>query len=457
MNAPFLPDKSTEGWPDWSILIVDDEQGMRNFLVKTLAPRCSFVMSAGSAEEGAEWLAGHHADLIILDISLPGKSGVAWLKELRTQGFSGQVILITAFADLDTAIEALRAGASDFILKPFRVPQILNSVKQCVERARLQRENYVLRRGLAHGRHGDGTLVGRSGAMTALRQAVARAAAAPSTVLLQGESGTGKELVARELHALSPRATGPFVPVRCGALSPELMEMELFGHAGNPAAGSGALARDGLLHYAQGGTLFLDEVAELPAQVQASLVQAMEDLNIRPVGSTQRVPVNVRIIAATNRALEREVAEGRFRADLLYRLKVIDLNLPSLRDHKDDLPDLVRHFIAQLAPSLGVTPIDLTTDELAYLAQYNWPGNCRELRNLLERSLILGSLNVSALYTAPSASRAAAVPTTDLQTLEKQHILTVLGSVGGDKTQAAQLLGVSRRTLERRVAEWNQH
>ena len=460
MSAPTTPDKSAEGWPDWSILIVDDEQGMRNFLVKTLAPRCTFVMSAGSAEEGAEWLAGHHVDLIILDISLPGKSGVVWLKELRAKGYSGEVILITAFADLDTAIEALRAGASDFILKPFRVPQILNSVKQCVERARLQRENYVLRRGLAHSQHGNGTLVGHSPAMAALRQAVARAAEAPSTVLLQGESGTGKELVARELHALSPRAAGPFVPVRCGALSAELMEMELFGHAGGTSTGGGQQARDGLLYYAQGGTLFLDEVADLPPQVQASLVRAMEDLNIRPVGSTQRVPVNVRIIAATNRALDQEVAQGRFRADLFYRLKVVDLTLPPLRDHKTDLPELVRHFVKQLAPLLGVPPIALTPDDMAYLSQYNWPGNCRELRNLLERSLILGTLNVSALYTTPpkSGRATAGLPTTtDLQTLEKQHILAVLESVAGDKTQAAELLGVSRRTLERRVAEWNQH
>ncbi len=445
---------STEGWPDWSILIVDDEQGMRNFLVKTLAPRCHFVMNAGSAEEGAEWLASHHVDLVILDISRPGKSGVSWLKELRESGFSGEVILITAFADLDTAIEALRAGASDFILKPFRVPQIINAVKQCVDRARLKRENFVLKRRLAQSTAGQGSLVGHSTAMVALREAVLRIAAVPSNVLLQGESGTGKELVARELHALSPRAHRPFVPMNCAALSPDVMEQELFGHVQGAFTGA-RRARDGLFHYAQGGTLFLDEVAELPLRLQALLLRAIDELNIHPVGSEQRVPVNVRIIAATNRNLAQSVADGLFRADLYYRLKVVDLSLPPLRDHREDLPDLVEHFMAQLSPSLGLPPIALSEQEQAFLQSYHWPGNCRELRNLLERSLILGELNVSALYPGAPSVRPR-LTTTDLHTLEKQHILAVLASVDGDKTQAAQLLGVSRRTLERRVAEWGQ-
>lgn len=467
MNTLPTPDRNSEGWPDWSILIVDDEAGMRNFLIKTLAPRCHFVMNAGSAEEGAEWLGSHHVDLIILDISLPGKSGVTWLKELREQGYGGQVIIITAFAELDTAIEALRAGASDFILKPFRVPQILNSVKQCVERARLQRENYVLRRSQAHAVPGLDALVGASPAITQLRTALARLSHVSSNVLLQGESGTGKELVARAIHSGSPRAQAPFVPVNCAALSHELLERELFGHAKGAFAGA-AQSRDGLFRYAQGGTLFLDEVAELPLPVQATLLRAIDELNIRPVGSEQRVPVNVRIIAATTRPLAERVAQGLFRDDLYYRLKVVDLTLPPLREHRDDIPALVSHFLAQLAPELGLPPIHVDTEHMAYLQGYAWPGNCRELRNLMERSLILGELNVSALYpgkpaapgTAPNANghanaNAVLQGTTDLHTLEKQHILAVLASVSGDKTRAAQLLGVSRRTLERRVAEWN--
>ena len=456
MTSSMLPEKLTEGWPDWSILIVDDEAGMRNFLLKTLAPRSHFVMAAGSAEEGQEWLNAHHADLVILDISLPGQDGVSWLKTLRNHGFGGEVILITAFADLDTAIEALRAGASDFILKPFRVPQILNAVRKCVERVALRRENYVLRRGLQPRSGTACALVGSSTDMAALRDAIARIAQVDSTVLLQGESGTGKELVARELHARSNRHTGPFVPLNCAAVSPDLIEAELFGHAlgWNASGRNPAPQRNGLFYYAQGGTLFLDEVAELPLAVQATLLRTMEDLNIRPLGGVQQVPVNVRLIAATNRRLEEEVAAGRFRADLYYRLKVVDLHLPPLRQHKQDLTELFDHFVRELTPALGLPGLALTPEERDFLTQYDWPGNCRELRNLVERSLILGGLNVSALY--PSITRSASHTTTDLATLEKQHIQSVLASVQGDKTQAAKLLGVSRRTLERRVAEWSQ-
>jgi DNA-binding NtrC family response regulator len=453
-NAPTSssPERTLEGWPDWSILVVDDEQGMLNFLVKTLAPRCHFVMSATSAEDGAEWLRGHRVDLVVLDISLPGKSGVEWLKELREQGYSGEVILITAFADLDTAIEALRAGASDFILKPFRVPQILNAIKQCHERARLRRENFVLRRAVAHAPMNRAALVGESDALRALRASLERVAAVDSTVLLQGESGTGKELVARELHARSARAGGPFVPVNCAAMSPELIESELFGHAKGAFSGA-TRARDGLFHYAQGGTLFLDEVAELPLAIQATLLRALEDLKIRPVGSEQLVPVNLRIVAATNRELSAEVAAGRFRKDLYFRLQVVELTLPPLREHKEDIPALVAHFMAQLAPALGADPLSISAEEMAFLQQYGWPGNVRELRNLIERSLILGSLNVSALYPGTPEALPEGRPI-DLHSLEKMHILSVLDSVHGDKTRAAQLLGVSRRTLERRVAEW---
>ena len=298
-NSPDTPPvRPIEGWPDWSILIVDDEPGMRNFLVKTLVPRCRTVHSAGSAEEGAQYLQAQHFDLIILDITLPGLSGVGWLKALRESGYRGHVILITAFADLDTAIEALRAGASDFILKPFRVPQMLNAIKHCFESSRLQRENFVLRHTLSRQTGSASGLIGNSAYMRGLRETLTRVAAVDSTVLLQGESGTGKELVARALHALSPRAAGQFVPVNCASMSPEHMESTLFGHAKGAFAGASA-ARDGLFYYAQGGTLFLDEVAELPLALQAALLRAVEDLCVRPVGSTQLVPVNVRIMAHT--------------------------------------------------------------------------------------------------------------------------------------------------------------
>ncbi|WP_296495510.1 sigma-54 dependent transcriptional regulator [Rhodoferax sp.] len=449
-----VPATPPDGWPDWSILVVDDEPGMRNFLLKSLAPRCHRVHVAGSAEEGAECLQQQHVDLIILDISLPGQSGVAWLKSLREQGFRGYVILITAFADLETAIEALRAGASDFILKPFRVPQILNAIKHCFECARLARENFVLRHTLSRQIDTSTGLIGHSAFMQALRDTLTRVAMVDSTVLLQGESGTGKEMVARALHQMSPRQRGPFVPVNCASISPEFMEGSLFGYAKSAVKGA-QHARDGLFYYAQGGTLFLDEVAELPLAVQASLLRALEDLHIRPLGSSQLVPVNARIMAATNRTLKDEVAAGRFRKDLYYRLQVVDITLAPLRERKQDIAELVAHFNAQLAQRMGVAKLAISPEQMDYLMQYDWPGNARELRNLIERSLILGELNVSALYDAaarqPQASQSA---TTNLQSLEKQHIQSVLDSVQGDKSRAAELLGISRRTLERRCAEW---
>lgn len=438
----------TESWPNATVLVVDDEPGMRNFLAKTLQPRAGQVMTAGSAEEAEELLQRHRFDLLILDITLPGKSGITLLQELRAQGNPCEVVLITAFADLDTAIEALRAGAGDFLLKPFRVAQVLGACKQVLERARLKRENWVLKRALHRRMSSADGLVGRSIVIKGLQAALHRVATVDSTVLLTGESGTGKELAALALHRLSPRAAAPFVPVNCATVSPTLIEAELFGQPG----------RDGLFVYAQGGTLFLDEVAELPLPLQATLLRVLESRRMRPVGSEQEIPVNLRIVAASNRPLRPEVEAGRFRADLFYRLQVVEITLPPLAAHKEDMPDLVAHFIDTLAPQLGVAPIAVSDDEMRYLQQYDWPGNVRELRNLIERSLIVGALNVSALYQGLSrtqpAPRAALDGPTDLQTLEKRHILAVLESVDGDKTRAAQLLGISRRTLERRCADW---
>jgi DNA-binding NtrC family response regulator len=463
----------TEHWPHSAALIVDDEPGMRNFLEKTLASRFGQVHGADSAEAGAALVSQHRHDLIILDITLPGKSGLAWLRELREQGQGAEVVLITAFADLDMAIEALRAGASDFILKPFRVAQILNAVRQCMERSRLASENFLLRRRLSQQNHDLPALVGRSGAMRALSDALVRVGPASSPVLLRGESGTGKELAAQTIHQASQRAAGPFVRMHCSGLAPEWLESELFGHAPGAFAGA-AQARDGLFHYARGGTLFLDEVGELPLGVQAGLLRVLEEQQVRPIGSEQKSPADVRLIASTDLDLAAEVAAGRFRKDLYYRLQVLEIALPPLRAHKEDLGLLFEHFVALLAPQLGCAPLRLSETELHYLQQYDWPGNVRELRNLVERSLILGALNVTALYQAgraplpasatpntaplplvgPDTQPGAAAPT-DLHTLEKRHILSVLDAVQGDKGRAAQLLGISRRTLERRVAEWN--
>lgn len=443
-------------WQAYSILIVDDEAGMRNFLERALKPRCARVETAASVEQAAERMARLHFDLIVLDISLPGKTGIEWLPELRSSGYSGDVVLITAFADIETAINALRGGASDFILKPFRVDQILNSIKRCFERARLARENFVLRRELAElGAEVDG-LVGRSQPLQALRALIKRIAPMPSTVLLQGESGTGKEVTARALHQMSNRAQRPFVPVNCAAISAELIESELFGHVKGAFTGAGE-ARNGLFYYAHGGTLFLDEIGELPLAMQTKLLRVLEERRIRPVGSEREVPVDVRIIAATNRDLAADVAAGRFRQDLFFRLAVVEITIPSLRSRKEDIGDLARHFMALLSTQFGVEPLPLTAGVLARMEQYDWPGNVRELRNYVERSLILGDFLQHGLpgVLAPVVSEDCddETPVT-LEAVEKRHILRILSSVGGNKSEAARRLGISRKTLERKCAEW---
>lgn len=438
-------------WQAFSILVVDDEAGMRSFLERALKARCGTVATAGSVEEASEMMARLHFDLIILDISLPGKTGTEWLHELRRSGYSGDVILITAFADMETAINALRGGASDFILKPFRVDQILNSIKLCFERAGLARENFVLRRELAEFCTDVDGLIGRSPSILHLRALIRRIAPMPTTVLLQGESGTGKEVTARALHQLSNRAQHPFVPVNCAAIAADLIESELFGHVKGAFTGASE-ARNGLFYYAHGGTLFLDEIGELPLAMQTKLLRALEERRIRPVGSSREVPVDVRIVAASNRNLAADVSAGRFRQDLYFRLAVVDITIPTLRSRTEDIPDLAQHFMALFSSQFGVEPMLLNADIARRLASYPWPGNVRELRNFIERSLILGEFPLQGMVAALPAS--VVDETMTLAEVEKQHIQRVMASVGGNKSEAARRLGISRKTLDRKFAEW---
>ena len=447
-----------EFWKRCSVLVVDDEDGMRNFLQRALESRCGLVQSVGSAEEGMALLERSHFDLIILDIALPGKSGLEWLYDLRRAGFMGDVVLITAFADMDTAISALRAGASDFILKPFRLDQILNAIDRCFERTRLARENFVLRREVAE-LAVDG-IVGNSPAIRNLCAMVKRIAPMPSTVLIQGESGTGKEVVARALHRMSNRAQRAFVPVNCGAIPENLIESELFGHVKGAFTGAHQ-AHDGLFFYAQGGTLFLDELGELPLGIQAKLLRALEERKVRPVGSEREIPVDVRIIASTNRDLAEEVKVGRFRQDLYYRLDVVTLRIPPLRERPEDIPVLAQHFAQQLAQQLGVNPLPLTHKDIQRLTVYAWPGNVRELRNVIERSTIVGYVVCGDLPDPETADAPHGNDDThpypidlSLAELEKRHILKVLEAVSGNKSEAARRLQLSRKTLERKCLAW---
>jgi len=358
---------------------------------------------------------------------------------------------MTAYADLDTAIDALRAGAADFLLKPFSVPQMLNAVERCFERSSLRRENFVLRREVEERTSTVDGVIGQSAAILGICDRLRRIAPTPATILLTGESGTGKEVAARALHRMSPRANGPFVPVNCAAISAELIESELFGHVKGAYTGA-QQSREGLFYYARGGTLFLDEISELPLAAQAKLLRALEERRIRPVGSEQEIAVDVRVIAATNRDLKVEVAAQRFRQDLYYRLQVLEVTLPPLRERPEDIPLLVDHFMAQLTPNLGVPPLALDPRTAARLSDYDWPGNVRELRNLVERSLILGWFDIGP---EPDIDlHAVAVSDETLAAVEKRHILAVLAACAGNKSEAGRRLGISRKTMDRKCQAW---
>ncbi|WP_371323965.1 sigma-54 dependent transcriptional regulator [Dechloromonas sp. ZY10] len=438
-------------WQQNSVLIVDDEPGMQSFLQRALSPRCAAVDCAGSVEAARPLLERRRYDLIVLDIALPGCSGIDWLHELRADGYAGDVILMTAYADLDTAIGALRAGAADFLLKPFSLALALNAIQRCFERAQLASENFVLRREVSSHASDVQGIIGQSEAMLKVCDRLKRIAPTPATVLLTGESGTGKEVAARAVHRMSGRS-GPFVPVNCAAIAGELLESELFGHVKGAYTGA-QQSREGLFYYARGGTLFLDEVSEMPAAAQAKLLRALEERRIRPVGSEQEVEVDVRVIAASNRDLKAEVAAQRFRQDLYYRLQVLEVTLPPLRERPADIAPLVAHFMAQLAPSLGMPPLVLDGRTLARMDDYDWPGNVRELRNLVERSLILGWFDIGP---EPEIGVPASVASLDetLEAVEKRHILAVLAACDGNKSEASRRLGISRKTMDRKCQAW---
>jgi DNA-binding NtrC family response regulator len=437
-----------------SILVVDDEPGMRNFLVRTLGPRCKRIEEAADTAEASRKLDASHFDVVILDNIMPGRTGVDWLAEQRAVGFFANAILMTAFADLDTAIRALRAGAVDFVLKPFRSNQILNAVARCLDRVRLQHENYVLRHELRatsdHFMLRD-RLIGESLAIRRVRDTLARAAPVPTTVLLTGESGTGKEVAARSLHSLSDRADKPFVPVNCAAIPPDMMETEFFGHVEGAFTGAKG-GRQGLFTHAQGGTLFLDEVGELPLPMQTKLLRVLEDRRVRPVGSEREVPVDLRFIFATNAELEKEVEKGRFRADLYFRINVMQVRLPPLRERQEDVQELATLFMKKLSQQLGMPPVPISEAVRAALTSYDWPGNVRELRNVIERALILGAFpdDFGGLSAESSAGS-----TDSLAKLEQRHILAVLRETAGNKDEAARRLGISRKTIDRKLALWN--
>ena len=437
-----------------SVLIIDADAETRNFLCNGMEKHFGLVELAADVNTAQALAERCNFDLIIADLHLPGQSGLAWVTKLLGLGSSTSLIFITAQATVDTAIDALRAGAVDLIQKPFRTDQIMAAVARCMQSQRIQRENVVLRRQVDH--FYDSGIVGQCQTMKNVCEVIKRIAPMPTTVLIEGESGTGKELAARAIHAWSGRS-GSFVPINCGAMSAELLESELFGHVKGAFTGAHQ-GREGLFNYASNGTLFLDEIGEMPLSMQVHLLRVLEQQSIRPVGSNREIPVDVRVIAATNRALGDEVEKGNFREDLFYRLNVVTVRMPTLRERPDDIPDLVEFFMQKLSADMGVPPHQIRDRELAQLRSYNWPGNVRELKNVIERCLLLDQTPEQCLRGI-SANGQQTVTEDDadsmlLEAVEKRHILKVLDREGGNKSAAARLLGVSRKTLERKVQAW---
>ena len=437
-----------------SVLIVDDEAGIRSFLQKGLARKFALIEVAEDVEMANELRKRCHFDLIIADIRLPGCSGVDWVTELREQGSVTPVIFITAYADIETAISALRAGAADFIMKPFRMNQMHASIERCLEKQKIQRENFVLRREVKNYYDSAG-MVGDCDLIKSICQVIKRVAPMSSTVLLTGETGTGKELAGRAMHKWSGRS-GSFVPINCGAMSAELLESELFGHTRGAFTGAHQ-SREGLFMYANGGTLFLDEIGDMPMAMQTNLLRVIEQHSIRPVGSNKEIPVDVRVVAATNRDLAEDVKNGKFREDLYYRLDVLSIRMPSLKERLEDLPALVKYFTTILAGEMGVPALEIDDSELSLLESYAWPGNIRELKNVIERSLLLNR-NPSDCVANPTSIIPSVVVNNDsglkLDEIEKRHILKVLADADGNKSSAARTLGISRKTLDRKTKSW---
>ena len=448
MNAPrSTPDIYGKSLAGAKVLVIDDEPGMRHFLVKTLETRVKRVDAVGSPAQATKALDEAQYDLVILDNLMPGGTGLDWLTEQKRKGFFADAILITAYADLETAIAALRAGVSDFVLKPFRANQILSAVARTLDRKYLQRDNTLLRRELSSGQ-GHGKLLGNSEPMEDVRAMLARLAPLPTPVLITGARRTGRELAARPQQDLSARAEAPFVPVNCATILPERFAEELFG-----VVEAEERVKPGLLLLADGGTLLLDEIAQMPETVQAALLRVLEDKKVRPVGAEREIPLNVRFLFATNDDIEASVAAGRFRADLYHRIHVVKIDMPPLKDRMDDIVELAAHFMAQYSASLAMPSLELDEEPLLKLRRYDWPGNVRELRNMIERSVILGAFPEEF---AGEGTVTGAQAIENLELVVQRHILRMVDLCDGNRAEAARRLGVSRKTIDRRMAAWSE-
>jgi DNA-binding NtrC family response regulator len=442
-----------------NLLIVDDDDALRGLLARELSRSGHQVAVAADAAQCFARVQESEPDVALLDLMLPDRPGIDVLRSLRQERPGLEVVVLTAHGTIDTALAAMKLGAFDYLRKPCHLQELEITLQRAYERRRLAEENARLRDGLSLGGLGP-ELVGHGPAFEDLRRLVAKVAASDSTVLVRGETGTGKELIARSIHRLSPRRGEPFVVVDCAALHENLLQSELFGH--EQGAFTGATRRKhGLFEAADGGTVFLDEIGDVSPAVQAGLLRVLETSSFRHLGGTQEVRVNVRLVAATNRALERLMEEGKFRRDLYFRLNAIHIDIPPLRLRRGDIPVLVEHFVAQANARHG-THKKVSPAATELLRRYDWPGNVRELRHAIERSLVLADADLirpadlpEELRQAVGASRLDAGQPSGLALadVERRHIARVLAEVDGHRARAAQLLGISERNLYRKIQE----
>jgi DNA-binding NtrC family response regulator len=442
-----------------SILIVDDELSIREACADVAVQTGMKATSVATAEEALDLLEQSAIDIVLTDLKLPGTSGLELIRRVHDTHPEVMVVVLTQYGTIDSAVEATRMGAADYVTKPFLIEELRSRLERVARAADLQQENRLLREQLRT-RPGFGGLIGLSERMQRVYKMIEKVSQHEYPVLILGESGTGKELVARSIHFSGPRKNKPFAPVDCSSLVPTLIESELFGYVKGAFTGA-VQAKQGLLEAAQGGTLFLDEIGDMPVDLQAKLLRALQEREVKPVGSTERRHINVRIIAATNRDLDAAIRTGAFRQDLYFRLNVVQVKLPPLRDRKNDIPLLVTSFLEKFSDPQGPTRA-IGEDAMRRLIAYDWPGNVRELENAIERAVALGSGPVVHVGDLPSNLQ---YPTGDrapekdellpLEELERRAILRTLRETSGDKLAAARMLGIGKTTLYRKLKQYH--
>jgi len=449
------------------ILVVDDEPSMREFLEIMLSQEGYQVTTASTGEEGLKTYRNTEPDLVLTDVRMPGMSGLDLIREIHNVDPSVPIIAITAYASADDALRAVREGAYDYLSKPFQVEDLRIIIRNALEARRLRRENLDLRRSVEESyRFGD--IIGKSPEMLDIFNLISRVAPSKASVLILGESGTGKELIAKAIHQWSPRVDRPFVTINCTAIPENLLESEMFGHV--KGSFTGAVAnKPGLVEAAHTGTLFLDEVGEIPPSIQAKLLRFLQDKEFRRVGSNEDRKVDVRVIAATNKKLEKEIENGNFREDLYYRLNVIRIRLPPLREREEDIPILIAHFLKKFTAEQGKEIHKVSSLAMRVLSKYSYPGNVRELENIIERCVTLEqSDQLTAENLPPKIAEStestggapdAGIPpdgidlNREMENMERKLILRALEITGGNRSRAARLLGISFRSLRYRLVK----